>query len=351
MCCIEYMIMSLLKPNLTGLRQAAPLHTSGIFLDLETTILGPVPHRRPGTKRFETRIIEVGAVSADASDEYNVLVAPLDCSELSSGGELIDALSDIHQHPWRTIHFWTRVLVQRGTIQKQHMPKTPKPQADMLLDFMKTAKDKFDTWCETNPEPKDHADKLVWASTCKINLVPERIALLQLEQFSKKHGDIWHCHNGRSFDFKVLEGAYQRANMKWTRTRANAIDTIPLFKKWTGNLHASYSQPKLYGEIFKEKYSAHIALEDARALHRLYHALSRPDTVPKPVPQKVVKPSTRGKRVRSLRGVGEKTEAKWAEMNIHTVEDLKEVCSSMEWLKKNIPRGVSAKRIWNQIRP
>ena len=330
--------------------------TTGIFLDLETCILGTVPNALPGKKRFHTRMIEIGAVAMDSNQEpesYNVLVAPINVRDIKTPRDVICALEGIHQHPWRTLSFWTRVLVQRGDIHRNHNLYSNLQQAEKLLDLMLASAADFDEYVSKHPEPKALEEKRKWAYECPVKILPERIALLGLEHFSGLHGGVWYAHNGNSFDFKVLEGAYKRCQMPWKRSSRDSIDTIPLFKKWTGKLYPSYSQPKLYSQLFKEKYSAHIALADAIALRRLYHHLKgTPQPIKKRVrfkekPEIVQDTST---NVRSIKGVGPKTQAMWADMGIRTVKELKKACKGdLQWLKTNTPSRVSYKRIYDQL--
>ena len=131
--------------------------------------------------------------------------------------------------------------------------------------------------------------------------------------------------------------------IKW-----DSIDTIPLFKKWTGNL-SSYSQPKLYSQLFKEKYSAHIALADAIALRRLYHHLKgTPHSIRSAYDSGETRNCSRTPRQTFGASKVVKTQAMWADMGIRTVKELRkhaEVCSG----SKQTHRVACHTKIYDQL--
>jgi DNA polymerase III epsilon subunit-like protein len=87
----------------------------GICIDLETTIAAKISDliRPSGFKRFETRIIEIGACHwKDTSNRFMRLVNPVTVP-LTSGAALMQHLQDIHQKPVTSLNFWSRLLVKR----------------------------------------------------------------------------------------------------------------------------------------------------------------------------------------------------------------------------------------------
>ena len=83
---------------------------SGFCIDLETTITSKIPDdiRPPGKKRFETRIIEIGAVHwKDPNKKWGCIVNPLPSKVLlESPNDLFDLLRHINQEPDTTLDFW-----------------------------------------------------------------------------------------------------------------------------------------------------------------------------------------------------------------------------------------------------
>ena len=224
---------------------------SGICVDLETTIAGKIPDnvRPSGEKRFETRIIEIGAVHWQQQDKrFMRLVNPINV-KLHSGNELIQHLKSIHQKPGPTLNFWSRVLVRRNSVDRTMFQKEESPEV-WLARKLETKADDFVRWFNGAHGPA---------------FVPEREALHDLLEWSGK--DSWLAHNGNSFDFKVLQGCALRTGIVITPA-IRQYDTLKLFRKQLPG-HKSYSQPILYEKIFGEKYNAHVAIDDALALSRL----------------------------------------------------------------------------------
>jgi len=223
----------------------------GICIDLETTIAAKISDliRPPGLKRFETRIIEIGACHwKDTSNRFMRLVNPVTVP-LTSGVALMQHLQDIHQKPVPTLNFWSRVLVKRKSVHRSMFSTEEDPEV-WLARKPETRANDFVRWFNGDHGPE---------------FVSESDALSDLLDWSGK--DPWLAHNGNSFDFKVLQGCAERTGIPLT-PEILFHDTLKLFRKYIPG-HKSYSQPILYEKIFSEKYNAHVAIDDALALARL----------------------------------------------------------------------------------
>ena len=265
---------------------------AGLCIDLETTITGRVPDKiRPrGQKRYETRVIEIGAIDWKSGRHWGCLVNPLK-KLFNTSAELFQHLRDIHQKPDATLDFWSKVLVKRGAITPNMVGGEP-PVVWLARTTANRAND-FVRWFrapETGPA-----------------FVSERAALQGLVAFTRQHErDTWLAHNGKSFDFKVLAGAAERHGLVLPQ-HIQQVDTLHVFRKAIPG-HKSYSQPVLYQAIFGHKYNAHVAIDDAKALARLckhVHTVQKPNvSVQKPAntfglqfPADVQKPTTAKKAI------------------------------------------------------
>lgn len=226
----------------------------GLCIDLETTIAGRIPDhvRPPGQKRYETRIIEIGAVLWHAPKfTFSCLVNPLPKSKrFDSVQDFKNELRQMHQKPDSTIDFWSRVLVKRRSLNKSILNMAPS------------------TWLKLSTERRCE-DFMKWHNNPKYgpSFLSEREGFEKLCAFSEKHStNVWYAHNGASFDFKILIGCALRKGLPMPKT--TLIDTLRLFRRKKPNL-SSYSQPILYKTIFKTTYNAHVAIDDAKALAKL----------------------------------------------------------------------------------
>lgn len=337
----------------------------GICLDLETTIAARISNsiRPPGQKRFETRIIEIGACHWNSpSEQFKRLVNPIDTS-LKNGMELIQHLHSIHQKPVQTINFWSKVLVNRKSLDRTMFKIEEDPQVWLGRQPQARAND-FVRWFNGAYGPK---------------FVSETQALSELIQWSKTSP--WLAHNGNSFDFKVIQGCALRCGLRLPERQC--YDTLKLFRRHIPG-HKSYSQPVLYEKIFNKNYNAHVAIDDAKALSELCrhvsglepkrvtvkkkktstnsaksaickvdalrgpkkqmnlkfdkkYSMNRPVKDTKPKPQKIL----------DLVGVGKKSVAAFSAENIHSIPDLvkKYKLGGDGWLRNVLPYGVSIKRI------
>ncbi len=323
---------------------------TGFCVDLETTIASRVPYavRPKGHKRFETRIIEVGAVHvADVTRKWGCLVNPLPRdARLDNVLDLFALLRDMYQRPDATINFWSKVLVQRRSVTANMFLKHEPPQVWLNRTTTNRAKD-FVRW-HNEPEtgPK---------------FVTETEALRGLLDFTREQ-PTWYAHNGRSFDFKILKGCGLRCGVDYT---VKEVDTLREFRKRIPG-HKSYSQPLLYRALFNRGYNAHVAIDDATALSELCCFVNeKTPTVPEIPTPKMVSPlllpaaamTTRKAMnltfrrsnkenntdpVTKLRGIGPKSSRALSEVNIFTCAQLKKEFDKhgVQWLRKVMPKGV-----------
>ena len=332
------------------------MFTTGYCIDLETTIASKIPdHVRPkGQKRFETRIIEIGAAHVHKNRRWGCLVNPLPTSAvLRTPDDLFSLLRRMYQKPDATINFWSSVLMKRKSLRPDMFLHNEPPLVWSNRTTFNRAKD-FVRW---------HNNPAIGPA-----FISEKHALLKLMAFTKDE-PIWYAHNGRSFDFKVLKGCAQRCGLTYN---VKEIDTLHEFRKCLPG-HKSYSQPILYKALFNQTYNAHVAIDDAIALKRLCaHALGSAVTkattecAPKATTECAPKASCGVSRrmnltfkklpkppglpttlaefqdVTKLRGIGPKTSQALASENIFTVKQLKAQFDrrGTQWLRKVVPKGV-----------
>tara|TARA_B110000008_G_C16978802_1_gene567409 strand:- start:6449 stop:7492 length:1044 start_codon:yes stop_codon:yes gene_type:complete len=339
----------------------------GICLDLETTITSKIPdHIRPsGQKRFETRILEIGAVLwHNPCLTYRAIVNPIGKDiKIQNPKHLFQHLTRIYQHPTRTLNFWSRVLVKGKVLTRDMFQKPEDPEVWLVRQIDSRAKD-FVRW---------HNDPSTGPA-----FVSEKDALHGLLSFSEKHrSTAWLAHNGHSFDYKVLHGCALRCQLD-IPSNIEQFDTLKIFRKLMPGLK-SYSQPIFFKQVLGRQYNAHIAIDDAKALSELcrHLATASPQTVTKPPktngrtrpgvskitrkPMNLtfchktdVKPHLKkqiSSKVISLRGIGPKTAAALAVMNIHHVGQLRAAYNKQgkEWLKNILPYGAKLKVIAKSI--
>lgn len=331
---------------------------NGVCLDLETTITHKIPDhiRPPGQKRYETRIIEIGAVLwHNPNLTYRAIVNPIGKNvKLNTSQDLFQHLRDIHQHPTRTLNFWSRVLVKGKVLTRDmfHQPEDPEVWLARRIDTRVKDFVRWHKYPKTGP-----------------TFVSEEKALRGLLSFTEKHTvNAWLAHNGHSFDYKVLQGCAMRCNMTIPK-HIQTLDTLKIFRKVVPGLK-SYSQPVFYKHVFDRHYNAHIAIDDARALsdlcrHLGHNTVQHISTTPAKNSIHVAKKKSMdltfpiksdrnvssnhvriakkkiGTKVTSLKGIGPKTAAALAVLNIVNVQQL---CAAYkkngkEWLKDILPYG------------
>ena len=329
----------------------------GICIDLETTITAKISDaiRATGSKRFETRIIEIGACHwRDTSRRFMRLVNPISVSVVS-GAALMQHLKDIHQKPVPTLNFWSKVLVKRKSVDRTMFSKEEDPAVWLARKPEYRAED-FAKWFNGAPGPV---------------FVSETEALRDLLAWTGNND--WLAHNGNSFDFKVLQGCAERTGVPLPST-IRFHDTLKLFRKHMPG-HQSYSQPKIYEKIFSEKYNAHVAIDDSLALARLCvycndvaeHITRRSRnclkkirrsmelTFPNKDSQKQTPPkkpmSKKVTTIAQLDGVGPKSCKALASHNINSLDELflRYKADGYEWLKEILPYGVQWRRVSRSI--
>jgi len=292
------------------------LYKQGCTIDLETTFLSK------GYRRTDQRILEIGAVSLDTLKTFNVLVHPFE-AHLKCGKDLIHRLIDMGQQAMPTIDFWITILEKKQLIRK--VKRSNEIKADYIANLINQniyyedkhtkgikRKERLHTLLTRNDRPK-------------IFMVTDLTALSALQRFTTTYGDIWYAHNGKSFDYKILDASAKRLSMHFNGVKQ--LDTLHMFKKQHPGL-TSYAQPKLYEHFEKGSYTAHIALDDAKALQTLLKHIDINDTT-----QKSMKKTNTG--LQSIKFCGPKTEALLQEKGVCTIEQLKQkVKEKPTWLKE-----------------
>lgn len=356
----------------------------GICVDLETTIAGKIPDsvRPKGEKRYETRLLEVGAVLwQDPTQTFGCLVNPIPSeTTLQSSEDLFEWLRSNYQKPEVTLNFWSRVLVYRDSLTPDMFRRKEAP----LVWLGRTAQSKALDFVHWHNHPSDGP-----------TFVTEAQALKGLILFGA--GRDWLAHNGKSFDYKILEGCSRRTGFPIPAS-VQQHDTLHLFRKLLPG-HKSYSQPRLYPALFGQKYNAHVAIDDAKALARIcrhvmstecptttahpprkLHQLSTTTTtcvrpkaptkkamaltfqVHRPSPPKATLPPPKAnappplanlvpKTLRQIKGIGPKSVAALAAVSITTVAGLQKKVEThgAEWLRDNLPFGANWRSVSRTI--
>ena len=368
----------------------------GICVDLETTIAGKCDHRINGEKRYVTRILEIGAVNwCNPSETFGCLVNPIpEEVSLNSAKDLIDWLQTNYQKPTPTIQFWSKVLVNGNSLTANMFLHPEDPQIWLRQSAANKAKD-FIRW-RNNP-------------TLGPTFVSEKQGLQQLIAFTKNRD--WLAHNGNSFDYKVLQGCSNRTDVIIPDS-IRKFDSLKIFRTTIPG-YKSYSQPKLYSAIFKKDYNAHIAIDDAKALAELCQYVTeqtgQTEQKTEETGQRCATTEETGQRetktefpkmnlkfgspmnlkfgetktefpkmnlqfgspmnlkfgsivknkqvgfkktkLSQIRGIGPKTIAALAILNVLTISQLKAKIkiNGTEWLKNNIPFGANHKQIYKNI--
>lgn len=207
--------------------------------DLETTFLAK------GFKRPDTLILEIGIYSN--KKEYQTLVNPL--TSYDTGENLIKSLQDQCQHPEKTLNFWTKLLIGKKMLNSAVKRKSMEEKANIISQML--VKNDNDTF-------KSPLTALNEALT----VAPECT---------------WIAHNGTAFDSKIIKGNADRLRLDYSHI--DFLDSLPLIRHTIKDL-PSYSQPIVYHHLFKSKYHAHHALDDAKALHKILIKLfEKPESI------------------------------------------------------------------------
>lgn len=201
--------------------------------DLETTFI------KRGKKRADTMIIEIALYGKDSPKgralmHYQTLVNPL--VQYSTGEQVRDSLDSNGQKINNSINFWVKLLIEKKMINSAVKRKSINDQSDVIAKVLTDQADKF--------KPVD-------------------VALKEALRFGQ--GFKWIAHNGTSFDSKIIKGNCEKLEIP---QEIDFSDSLHLFKHHLKG-EPSYSQPILYKSLFNDKYMAHHALEDAKALHKM----------------------------------------------------------------------------------
>lgn len=125
-------------------------------------------------------------------------------------------------------------------------------------------------------------------------------------------GATWIAHNCNSFDGPIVRGLVN----KYKQKMPTFADSLPVVRRLVDL--PSHSQPLVYKHLFKSKvYPAHMALEDAKALHKILVHLGGENVM------------GLFRDLRALKGVGPKSEKEFEKRGILNQADLR------AWVKTN----------------
>ena len=239
-----------------------------IFVDLESSFL------LKGLKRHQTQLLEIGMCCGSAT--YQQLVNPVGHQPIWS------TLQQLGQHPARTIHFWTKLLVDKKKLDRSLRRASVADQTTAIR-------------------------KLIRSTSL---FVSPTVAIKRALAFSRQHqGHTWVAHNGKSFDFPILAEHLKQCGKS---SGVKFVDSLPLVRQAVDL--PSHSQPLVYKHLFKESYVAHHALNDAVALQKIWNKLELK------VPPKV--PKVPKSELLSLYNVGPKSVLELRQHSITTVAQL-----------------------------
>lgn len=115
-------------------------------------------------------------------------------------------------------------------------------------------------------------NNVMYVSGTIVETVNIQCAVENFIKWLKKYNSVvLVAHNGRRFDFSVLVAAVSNVNKleDFLASVVGCLDTLPLFRK-TYSDRSSYKQGDLVQDILGIQYNAHDALEDVRALVKLF---------------------------------------------------------------------------------
>ena len=116
-----------LQPQRSRVEYRDQSYKQGCTIDLETTFLSK------GYHRSDQRILEIGAVSLDTSDTFNILVHPFE-AHLKSGKDLIQQRISMGQQAMPTIDFWITILEKKQLIRK--VKRSNEIKADYIANLV-----------------------------------------------------------------------------------------------------------------------------------------------------------------------------------------------------------------------
>ena len=280
-----------------------------LFYDLETCFI------KSGFKRNITRMLEIGIHAKDI--QYQKMINPL--TKYDNGEDIIQNLIDMDQDPDKTIHFWTKLLVEKGALKSNIKRADTMKKAEHISTLLKRSdvaitKEKPKEWLFALESFEDDIKKATNFVNTKKSDTPKSLLFYKtkdcLEEILKYSDYTWVAHNGKSFDEKIVRGNAQRLDIDIPMTFE---DSLPVFRRLLKD-QASYSLPILHKSVLKKSYKAHHAYEDAKALANLFnHVVDglKPSEI-------FIKKSD----LLSLKGVGPKTVEVLSKKNIKCLKDL-----------------------------
>jgi hypothetical protein len=278
--------------------------------DLETCFI-----KRGNTRGF-TRMLEIGVYQGKR--QFQRMVNP--CVHYDDGAQLIHSLDSMDQKPESTVRFWTKLLVGKGALKTNVKRMDYEQQAEHISVLLKRSDIAIHKKCPQDwlfaLEEFDDIEKAgTFVKTHKCGKPKGMLffnaseALQDAVEFVGKSTLV--AHNGKSFDEKIVRGNAERENIDLTGIEFK--DSLPMFKKYLKD-QPSYSLPILYKSVLKSSYRAHHALDDSIALYELIEKVSSM--------HKVSFAGLFEDGLRSIKGVGPKTEDKLVKRNIKTKQQL-----------------------------
>lgn len=241
-----------------------------IFVDLEASFL------RKGFKRKHQQILEIGMCKGKKT--FQCMVNP--CGDKP----IVQELQRLGQDPEKTIHFWTKLLVEKKMLH-------------------------------TTLKQKNTQEKATAIQNIAHNMLSPIQAIRNAYQFAT-HNTTWIAHNGKSFDFHILRAHMDKANLK----HPLFVDSLPILRNELDLV--TYSQPLVYKALFKNTYKAHHALHDAKALQKIWQHVN---PTQEPHTKTLTKTHTK-KNIQSellqLKGIGPKSVAELNNNGIFTIKEL-----------------------------
>jgi len=291
--------------------------------DFESTFL------RKGFKRTDTMIIEIALYGKHDEEfvrprSFQRLVNPL--ASYATKEEVIDSLHASGQNPEKSINFWTKLLIEKKLLGSHLRRAEFDAKADAISSVL-----------------TDKADEFVTVES----------ALKDALAFGT--GYTWIAHNGRAFDQKIAEGNCAKLKID-IPSSITFKDSLPLFRSRLPG-QPSYSQPILYKSLFKDKYMAHHALEDAKALHKMVTRCivqAKDETIEQIISSEYTKPAKK-KRLKSdllkIQGIGQGSLAHLMDNGIKSQQDLREYVETKDqdhW-NKTFHRVYAYKKLGDQL--
>lgn len=301
--------------------------------DLETTFL------QKGQKRPSQRMLELALNKAEGT--FHKLVNP--CEKYGSGEELISSLKDMKQHPDSTLRFWTKLLAEKKALPSNLKRNGVAKQAEAISKLLVRSdiakkQAKYTDYSETQwlYALENHHDRVnvsrQYLDKYEAKEKPKSLLFYNTKEALSSaltfgSGFTWVAHNGKSFDMPIVKGNCDRNGLSYKDLVFE--DSLPMFRRKLDM--DSYSQPNIYRNIFGTGYKAHHALDDARALFELLKYTAREKSQSfeelfevKKLPCKIKLSSD----LLSVKGIGQKSLAKFKAKGIHNKKQLDEYVSS-----------------------